>query len=104
MPATAAVSLMAIGTPAKGRGSPALIASAAASAPSGSRCTKALKLGLKHVDALQRLLDELARAELTAPDEGRELTGGLEHQLRHSDRPYGILTGAVHFAVERFTP
>ena len=45
MPATAAVSLTAIGTPAKGRGSPEPTASAAASAPSGSRWTNAFNSG-----------------------------------------------------------
>ena len=45
MPATAAVSLIAIGTPANGRGSSVPIASAAASAPSGSRWTKAFSSG-----------------------------------------------------------
>src|SRR5918999_495021 len=43
MPATVAVSLTAIGTPAKGRSSPGPTASAAARAPSGSRWTKAFR-------------------------------------------------------------
>ena len=45
MPATAAVSLTAMGTPAKGRSSPAFTASALSRAPSGSTWTKALSSG-----------------------------------------------------------
>ena len=45
MPATGAVSLIAMGTPANGRGSSASTASAAASAPSGSRWQKAFSSG-----------------------------------------------------------
>jgi hypothetical protein len=42
MPSTGWLSLIAIGTPANGRGSFGPIASAAASAPSASMCTNAL--------------------------------------------------------------
>jgi hypothetical protein len=45
IPATGAVSFTAIGTPANGRGSSALMASAAASAPSASTCANALMVG-----------------------------------------------------------
>ena len=45
IPATGAVSFTAIGTPANGRGSSALISSAAAMAPSASMWVKALMVG-----------------------------------------------------------
>jgi len=46
IPATARLSLIAIGTPANGRGSPGSIAAAAARAPSGSTNVNALTRGL----------------------------------------------------------
>ena len=94
IPATGVVSLMAIGTPANGRGSPGPMASAAASAPSASTWTNAFSSGWSASMRSKRGLHELAGAELAVADELRELGHGREHQVATRGEPYAGTSSA----------
>ena len=85
---------MAIGTPANGRSSPLETASAAASAPSGSVNVNALISPSTSSIRGQRLLDELARADLAGSDELGELGYRTEQQIAHGDVTSLTGTGA----------
>ena len=66
IPATARLSLIAIGTPANGRGSPGRTASATGAARSGSTNVNALTVRIESLDRLQRgHIDQLTGRELT---------------------------------------
>ncbi len=73
-------SLIAIGTPASGRSSPGLIASASASARSATVVTNALSSSFSVVDRVQRLLHQLTRADLAAADQ-LGLLGGRAREI-----------------------
>ena len=80
MPATAAVSLIAIGTPAKGRSSPGPIGVGGGEGAVGIEVHERVELGLQRLDALERRLGQLGRAELAAPNQSGELGGGPEER------------------------
>ena len=73
MPATGRLFLIAIGTPANGRWSPAPIASAVRERASASTWMNALSVGLSSSMRSQRRLHELARAALPRADHGCQL-------------------------------
>ena len=81
MPATGAVSLIAIGTPAKGRSSPAPDGVGGGEGAVGVDVHERVEVAVEGLDALERRLGELARAELAAADEAGELGGRSEEQL-----------------------
>ena len=83
MPATARLSLIAIGTPANGRVSPGATASAAASAPSAVDVHERVELRVERLDALERRAHQLARADLPGAHELGELQRGCEEQVGH---------------------
>ena len=83
MPATAAVSLMAIGTPANGRGRPRRDASAAARAPSASTWTNALSSRVERLDAPEAASASSRERDLARSRTRRgELGGRPEEELR----------------------
>ena len=90
----AAVSLIAIGTPANGRSSPGPTASAAARAPSASTWTNAFSSPLQRLDPLERGLDQLARGDLAVADQARQLGHGREQRARTRGEPYAGTSSA----------
>ena len=83
MPAIARLFLIAIGTPANGRSSPARDLVGRGQGVLGEDVDERVELGVERLDAIERGLHELARGQLAGAHEAGELARRAEEEVGH---------------------